>query len=72
MNDEKKLVDARGLSCPQPILLTKKALQLFPEGVEILVDSNIAKGNIERFAKNSGYKVEVREDDETYRLFLRR
>ncbi len=72
MNDEKKLVDARGLSCPQPILLTKKALQLFPEGVEILVDSNIAKGNIERFAKNSGYKVEVREDDETFRLFLRR
>lgn len=72
MNDEKKLVDARGLSCPQPILLTKKALQLFPEGVDILVDSNIAKGNIERFAKNSGYKVEVREDDETFRLFLRR
>lgn len=70
MNQEKKVVDARGLSCPQPILLTQKALQRFPDGVEILVDSIISKGNIERFAKNAGYNVEAREKDTTFNLIL--
>ncbi len=40
-------VDARGLPCPQPVLLTRKALaDLGGEGVvEVLVDSAASRDN---------------------------
>lgn len=49
-------VDARGVSCPQPVLLTKNAAKNNPAEIQVLVDSNTAKSNVERFLKNSGYK----------------
>ena len=51
-------VDARGVSCPEPVIMTKKALQENPRGVEVVVDNITAKGNIERYAKMSGFRVE--------------
>lgn len=38
---DKHTVDARGLSCPQPVLMTKKALQANPSAnaFEIIVDN---------------------------------
>ena len=41
-----KKVDARGYSCPQPVLITKKSLEENPEGVEVLVDNNTACMNV--------------------------
>lgn len=61
-------IDARGMSCPQPVLITKKALENNPEGVEILVDNTTAKMNVERFMKNAGYKVTIKEEDDSYKL----
>jgi len=57
MSPELKKVDARGISCPQPVLLAKKALEESPAGLEIRVDNTTAKGNVERFVKNLGYSV---------------
>jgi len=45
----KTTVDARGLACPQPVLLAKKALQENAE-VTVLVDDDIAVENISRLA----------------------
>lgn len=58
-----KVVDARGLSCPQPVLLARNALQESHE-VIIIVDSDTARHNVTRMAEKSGYTVgvEVRED----------
>jgi selenium metabolism protein YedF len=58
------VVDARGLACPQPVLLTKKildeaALHVFT----VLVDNETAKENVSRFARNQGCVVHVREQD---------
>lgn len=53
------LIDARGLSCPQPVLLAKKGIEKSPEGIQVLVDNTTARDNITRFANNSGYKVET-------------
>ncbi len=53
-------VDARGCSCPQPVLMTKKALAKSNE-FEVLVDNNTAKNNILRFATNQGCKVSVED-----------
>lgn len=66
----KELIDARGLSCPQPVLLTKKALDQGGAAYEVLVDNGTAKENVTRFAQNAGYKVSVAEDGDDYRLTL--
>lgn len=67
-----KQFDARGLSCPQPVLETKKALGENPNGVQIFVDNTTARNNVERFMKNSGYKVEVEEKDGDFLLTARK
>ena len=56
-----KRVDARGLSCPQPVLLTKQALSENKEGIEVLVDNATARNNVEKFMKHAGYNVEISE-----------
>ncbi|PKM70372.1 MAG: SirA family protein [Firmicutes bacterium HGW-Firmicutes-18] len=61
-------IDTRGMSCPQPVLMTKKALDKNPEGLEIIVDNNTAKGNVERFLKTSGYTIRITEDGEDFIL----
>ena len=54
-------IDARGLACPEPVILTKKELKLHPEGIEIMVDNEAAKINVERFLKIAGFKIEIEE-----------
>ncbi|WP_313347007.1 sulfurtransferase TusA family protein [Sedimentibacter sp.] len=57
-------VDTCGMSCPQPVLMTKKSLIENPEGVDIIVDNNVAKGNVERFLKSSGYTATIIENND--------
>ena len=56
-------IDARGLSCPQPVLLTKQALDAHPEGCRVLVDAPAAKANVTRYAQKAGFNVDVSEQD---------
>jgi tRNA 2-thiouridine synthesizing protein A len=65
-------IDARGMSCPQPVLMTKKALKDNPEVLEIRVDNNTAKGNVERFLKSAGYAFETENQDGNYVILARR
>lgn len=67
---EKKIIDARGLSCPQPVLMTKKALAHTQSEYEVLVDNGAAKENVTRFASNAGYHVTVSEENGDYCLLL--
>ena len=69
---DKHTVDARGLSCPQPVLMTKKALQANPSAnaFEIIVDNGTAKENVTRFAEKQGYKVSYSAEGEDFRLKL--
>lgn len=56
-------LDARGLSCPEPMLMAKKAMKDAPsEEVSIAVDSASARDNIARVARIEGRDVTV--DDE--------
>ena len=63
-------VDARGLSCPEAVILTRKALASGGASYEIIVDNHASKGNVTRFAEHQGYRVTVRENDGEYTLFL--
>jgi tRNA 2-thiouridine synthesizing protein A len=69
---EHKSIDARGLSCPQPVLLTRQALSGLTGGtVEVLVDSVTSRENISRFARTSGWTVGTEDTPEgDYRLVL--
>ncbi|MDO4988504.1 MAG: sulfurtransferase TusA family protein [Synergistes sp.] len=66
------MLDARGLSCPQPVLMLKKAMADNGDKYEIIVDNVTAKENITRFAVNSGYNVSVTEQNDDYVLSVAR
>ncbi|NLU24029.1 MAG: recombinase [Clostridiales bacterium] len=65
------MIDARGLSCPGPVLMVQKAVKEGnPASLEVLVDDKCAVENITRFAKNNGYAVAVADAAGDYSLTL--
>jgi selenium metabolism protein YedF len=64
-------VDARGLACPQPVVLTKKALEKADE-VFVIVDNETAKQNVSRLADSRGFQVSVEKKGEATYLHLTR
>lgn len=65
-------IDTCGMGCPQPVLMAKKALDKSPNGLDIIVDNNTARENVERFLKHEGYSVSIKEDRETFILKARK
>lgn len=65
-------VDARGLSCPQPVVLTRRAIAGLTSGVvEVLVDTATQRDNVARVAEKEGWAVTVEETtDGTFRIVL--
>ncbi|MBI5967302.1 MAG: sulfurtransferase TusA family protein [Deltaproteobacteria bacterium] len=64
-------IDARGLSCPQPVILVKKAIEKMEKGnLEVLVDTVASKENISRMARNAGYEVMVEEKAGEFLLII--
>ena len=58
-----KKVDARGLSCPEPVIRAKNAMESGDKEYEILVDNVVAKENVSRFAthRDIRYRQQSRE-----------
>jgi len=69
---ETQTVDARGLSCPEPALMTRQALLKTGQGeVVVLVDAITSRDNVVRTAKLAGWQAAVQpQDDGSYRLTL--
>lgn len=68
-----KRVDARGLMCPEPVLLAKKAIEGAAGGIiRVLVDSVPARENVTRLAEKMGWKVEVDSREDVFELVLSR
>ena len=61
-------VDARGLSCPQPVLLAKKAIEKSNTSFSVMMDNETAKQNVKRFMDSNGYKIEINASGEDYVL----
>lgn len=66
-------VDARGLSCPIPVVKTKQAMEKNPsDDVTVWVDSNVAKENVTRLAQSKKYAVDVQTiNNNEYKLILK-
>ena len=57
-----KEIDARGLSCPAPVLLARDAVENEgQESVLIIVDNDAAKHNVRRFFESQGFNVSVNQ-----------
>ena len=63
-----KKVDARGLSCPEPVIQTKNAMASGEAAYEVLVDNVVAKENVSRYAVHQGYQVNVEEQGDDFLL----
>ena len=63
-----KRVDARGLSCPEPVIQTKNAMASKEAEYEVLVDNVVAKENVSRFVMHQGYQVNVEEQGDDFLL----
>ncbi len=68
------IIDAKGLSCPQPVILTLKAIKKSKnDELIILVDTETSKENVSRSAESKGWKVaEVELVDDEYKIILRK
>ncbi|MBI5219844.1 MAG: sulfurtransferase-like selenium metabolism protein YedF [Bacteroidia bacterium] len=57
-----KIVDAKGMQCPKPLILTKKALDELSENdtLKVIVDNEISKINICRFLEDQGMQVKCK------------
>lgn len=67
------LIDTRGRSCPEPVMMTKQALdQDGNEELEILSDNKTALENITRYVKNAGLEMEVEEKEDEFVIMVKR
>jgi TusA-related sulfurtransferase len=63
-------VDARGLSCPQPVLITLNKIKELSSGeIEVIVDNQVSRENVSRAATNAGWELaREKEENEEVRL----
>ncbi|MBQ3104462.1 MAG: sulfurtransferase TusA family protein [Lachnospiraceae bacterium] len=65
-------LDARGLSCPEPVIMIQKAMSGQEASYEMLVDNSTAKENVTRYAEHQGYSVEVQTQGGDYLLVMKK
>lgn len=68
----KRVIDARGLQCPMPVIQAKQAMEEVSE-IEIYVDNEIAVQNLKKLAEQKQYQIQSEQQSEhTYVVVLSR
>ncbi|MEA3284194.1 MAG: sulfurtransferase-like selenium metabolism protein YedF [Synergistota bacterium] len=57
-------VDARGKMCPQPVIMTKKAIEAGASEIKVIVDNAIAGQNVTRLLKSKGFEVVLEAEND--------
>ncbi|MBW1956981.1 MAG: sulfurtransferase-like selenium metabolism protein YedF [Deltaproteobacteria bacterium] len=58
-----KEIDARGLTCPAPVLQTKAAIEeMNPNVIKVIVDNEASKQNVSRFLKSQHFDTDEQKD----------
>lgn len=65
-------VDARGFSCPQPVIITRKAIQAGEFPIEVLVETVTSRENVRRVVEKAGLRVRVEEVGDEFKLTITR
>ena len=67
------MVDARGLSCPLPVVMVQKEVKAnAPKELEVKVDSMVCVENVKRYAASRGYAVSVKDEGDEFTMMLTR
>jgi len=68
------IIDASGLSCPQPVLLTLNKINELKKGeIKVLVDTDTSKENVSRAAESQGWKVtDIQSNLTGYQITLKK
>ncbi len=64
-------IDAKGLACPQPVVLARKALAESDE-IAVIVDNETARENVTRMARSMKCDVKVNEVNGEYHIDIKR
>jgi tRNA 2-thiouridine synthesizing protein A len=70
-NPDYSLVDARGLKCPLPVLLARRALKTRAE-VTLLTDDPASILDVPVFCAREGYAVETSQVESGYRFMIKK
>ena len=65
-------LDARGLSCPEPVIMIQKAMKTKETSYDMIIDNHASKENVTRFAEKAGYRVTLKENNGEYTLEMRK
>lgn len=72
METAMKLLNCRGMACPQPVIRSRELVDAGTAELEVLVDNEPAAENVERFLRGRGYSVDrAKEGDGLWRLTAR-
>ena len=74
MNSD-KVLDAKGLACPMPIVKTRKAMNDLPTGqvLEIHVTDKGAKADLAAWSRSGGHElVETAEENDILKFWIRK
>ena len=64
-------VDARGYSCPIPVVKTKKAIEENPnQSIMVFVESDVSRENITRLSQGKGYSIDTESIEDGFKLNL--
>jgi len=63
-------VDARGFSCPQPVIMTRRALEKGEFPIVVLVETVTSRENVRRVAEKAGLQVHVEESGNEFKLTI--
>ncbi len=64
------MIDARGLSCPQPVLMVAEAMKSGEDKYTVIVDAVTPKENVTRYAESKGYIVAAEEKGGEFTLTI--
>lgn len=64
-----KILDYKGMNCPLPVINTKKYFDVIESGEAIvIVDNEVARDNVYKFAKSCGYEAKVTNENNEYKI----
>ncbi|MCD4727895.1 MAG: sulfurtransferase TusA family protein [Pirellulales bacterium] len=68
------IVDAGGLSCPQPVLMTLDKIKEIQKGeIIVKVDTDTSKENVSRAAKSQGWEIaDIQEKEGGYQITIKK
>ena len=65
-------VNAVGKACPEPVIMTRAAVEKGAVELEVLVDNTVAVSNVTRFLEGQGFRVQHQENGSEFKLTARR